>query len=218
MSPLGEVHALVGQNGSGKSTLIKILAGYHQPDPGDGEAWVNGSPLTLGDGSAAHAAGIRFVHQDLGLVGMLNAVDNLAITAGYQTGRGGRIRWRLEASRTREALAALGLRRPRHQGPGAQPAPGAAHRDRDRPRPGRMGERRQPADPRRADGHPPGRRRAAVVRRDPPAPRARRLDPLRVPSPRRGVRARRPGDSPARWCAQGDACRERTRPRSAWSS
>ena len=30
----GEVHALVGQNGSGKSTLIKILAGYHQPDPG----------------------------------------------------------------------------------------------------------------------------------------------------------------------------------------
>ena len=30
----GEVHALVGQNGSGKSTLIKILSGYHQPDPG----------------------------------------------------------------------------------------------------------------------------------------------------------------------------------------
>ena len=30
----GEVHALVGQNGSGKSTLIKVLAGFHQPDPG----------------------------------------------------------------------------------------------------------------------------------------------------------------------------------------
>ena len=30
----GEVDALVGQNGSGKSTLIKVLAGYHQPDPG----------------------------------------------------------------------------------------------------------------------------------------------------------------------------------------
>ena len=41
----GEVHALVGQNGSGKSTLIKILAGYHQPDPGDGQAWVDGRPL-----------------------------------------------------------------------------------------------------------------------------------------------------------------------------
>jgi ribose transport system ATP-binding protein len=105
----GEVHALVGQNGSGKSTLIKILAGYHQPDPGDGEAWVNGLPLALGNGSAASDAGIRFVHQDLGLVGMLNAIDNLAITAGYQTGRGGRIHWRQEASRTREALATLGL-------------------------------------------------------------------------------------------------------------
>lgn len=105
----GEVHALVGQNGSGKSTLIKILAGYHQPDPGDGQAWVNDEPLALGDGSAAHAAGIRFVHQDLGLVGMLNAIDNLAITAGYDTGFGGRIRWRQEAGRTREALARLGL-------------------------------------------------------------------------------------------------------------
>jgi ribose transport system ATP-binding protein len=30
----GEVHALVGHNGSGKSTLVKVLAGYHQPDPG----------------------------------------------------------------------------------------------------------------------------------------------------------------------------------------
>jgi len=29
----GEVHGLVGQNGSGKSTLIKLLSGYHQPDP-----------------------------------------------------------------------------------------------------------------------------------------------------------------------------------------
>ena len=30
----GEVHGLLGQNGSGKSTLIKILAGFHSPDPG----------------------------------------------------------------------------------------------------------------------------------------------------------------------------------------
>ncbi|MDQ2762481.1 MAG: ATP-binding cassette domain-containing protein, partial [Pseudomonadota bacterium] len=29
----GEVHGLLGQNGSGKSTLIKILAGFHEPDP-----------------------------------------------------------------------------------------------------------------------------------------------------------------------------------------
>ena len=31
----GEVLAIVGQNGSGKSTLVKLLAGIHQPDPGE---------------------------------------------------------------------------------------------------------------------------------------------------------------------------------------
>ena len=30
----GQAHALVGHNGSGKSTLIKVLSGYHSPDPG----------------------------------------------------------------------------------------------------------------------------------------------------------------------------------------
>jgi ribose transport system ATP-binding protein len=105
----GEVHALVGQNGSGKSTLIKVLAGYHQPDPDGAKAWVNGTQLTLGDGQAAVAAGIRFVHQDLGLIGLFNAVENIALTAGYQTGVGGRIRWGHETKRTREALDVLGL-------------------------------------------------------------------------------------------------------------
>ena len=103
----GTVHALVGQNGSGKSTLIKILAGFHQPDPG-ASAWVDGTPLTLGDGSAAGAAGIRFVHQDLGLVGSVSTVENLALTTGYRTGLGGRIHWRDERKAAKEALLALG--------------------------------------------------------------------------------------------------------------
>ena len=30
----GEIHGLLGENGSGKSTLIKVLSGYHEPDPG----------------------------------------------------------------------------------------------------------------------------------------------------------------------------------------
>src|SRR5438270_5570709 len=29
----GEIHGLVGENGSGKSTLVKLLCGYHAPDP-----------------------------------------------------------------------------------------------------------------------------------------------------------------------------------------
>jgi ribose transport system ATP-binding protein len=111
----GEVHALVGQNGSGKSTLIKILAGYHDPDPGS-DAMVTGERYELGDSHAAHAAGLRFVHQDLGLVPMLNAVDNLALGIGYVTGRGGRIRWRQQTALARQAIASIGyqvdVRRP----------------------------------------------------------------------------------------------------------
>ena len=105
----GTVHALVGQNGSGKSTLIKILAGFHQPDVGGGQAWINEQPLRLGDGEAAIAAGIRFVHQDLGLVGSMNAIENIALTAGYLTGAGRHIRWSDEEERTRRALDVVGL-------------------------------------------------------------------------------------------------------------
>jgi ribose transport system ATP-binding protein len=104
----GEVHALVGQNGSGKSTLIKVLAGYHQPDPG-AEAWANDEPLTLGDGASAANAGIRFVHQDLGLVGSLSTVENLALTNGYRTGPARRIMWKAEVHRAHEAMSFLGL-------------------------------------------------------------------------------------------------------------
>jgi len=78
----GEVHALLGQNGSGKSTLIKILAGYYQPDPG-ATATLNGSALNLGSSVEARAAGLRFIHQDLGLINELDAVDNFALGQRY---------------------------------------------------------------------------------------------------------------------------------------
>ena len=42
----GEVHGLLGSNGSGKSTLIKILSGFHTPEPG-GSVLVHGKPLPL---------------------------------------------------------------------------------------------------------------------------------------------------------------------------
>ena len=75
----GEIHALVGQNGSGKSTIVKILAGYHEPDDG-ATAEVAGVPFTLGSGSAALDAGLRFVHQDLGLVEAMTVSDNFRMT------------------------------------------------------------------------------------------------------------------------------------------
>ena len=103
----GEIRALVGENGSGKSTLIKILAGFHLPDEGSAE--VDGEPLPLGRGEASEALGLRFVHQDLGLVNNLDAVDNIALGVGYPSFRG-RIRWRQERKRTRAALADLGYK------------------------------------------------------------------------------------------------------------
>ncbi|MGH2937946.1 MAG: sugar ABC transporter ATP-binding protein [Solirubrobacterales bacterium] len=78
----GEVHALLGQNGSGKSTLIKVLAGFQRPERG-AKAWVDGEPFKLGEPGAAHAASLRFIHQDLALIGELNAVDNLALGESY---------------------------------------------------------------------------------------------------------------------------------------
>jgi ribose transport system ATP-binding protein len=101
------VHALVGHNGSGKSTLIKLLAGYHAPDQAN-VASSFGKPFGLGDHVAAARAGLRFVHQDLGLVEDLDTVDNLALGPGYPRRPGGTIRWREAARRGRAAMTALG--------------------------------------------------------------------------------------------------------------
>lgn len=77
----GEVHALVGQNGSGKSTLIKALAGYHAPDPG-ATVTVLGEEVDVRDLRDPRLRRLRFIHQDLGLVGTLTAVENLSLTVG----------------------------------------------------------------------------------------------------------------------------------------
>ncbi|GAA3942378.1 sugar ABC transporter ATP-binding protein [Actinomadura viridis] len=95
----GEVHCLLGQNGSGKSTLIKILAGYHSADPG-ATAVLNGTPMALGK-AAARERSVAFIHQDLGLVAELDAVDNLALGNRYAG------RWWLSGRRERRAAARL---------------------------------------------------------------------------------------------------------------
>jgi len=111
----GEIHALVGQNGSGKSTLIKVLAGYHQPDPGT-EILLAGKPVDLHDTIASRDAGFRFVHQDLGLVETLSAVENLMLGRELDTAFGGRIRWTAERRDAERRMKALGydfdVRRP----------------------------------------------------------------------------------------------------------
>jgi ribose transport system ATP-binding protein len=65
----GEVVALCGHNGSGKSTLAKVLSGFHHPDDGE---------LRLGEES--DRTDLHFIHQNLGLIGTLSAVENLGLT------------------------------------------------------------------------------------------------------------------------------------------
>lgn len=62
----GEVHGLVGENGAGKSTLIKILAGIYRAS--SGTLSIGGVPLSPVTPEAVHAAGLRFIHQELHLV------------------------------------------------------------------------------------------------------------------------------------------------------
>ena len=67
----GEVRALVGQNGCGKSTLIKILAGFHEPEPGtegvsgsvDPDAPITPEPTSVADATARIAMVTRWLRQ-----------------------------------------------------------------------------------------------------------------------------------------------------------
>jgi ribose transport system ATP-binding protein len=102
----GQITALLGANGSGKSTLIKILAGYHTPE-NKAEICVHGEQLPFGSPGASHAAGLRFIHQDLGLVDTLNVAENMTLSRA-----GDDLRWtshRRERREVRQLLAKYGL-------------------------------------------------------------------------------------------------------------
>lgn len=103
----GNIHALVGQNGCGKSTLIKILSGYHHPDPG-GRLAVGGRELSLPLTPTASAEeGFAFVHQDLGLGESLSVMENVCVGA-LVTNRWGRVRWKAMRRVVQQLLRDLG--------------------------------------------------------------------------------------------------------------
>jgi ribose transport system ATP-binding protein len=79
----GQVVALLGENGSGKSTLVKILAGYHVPEPG-GALLIAGQPVPLPVPPGGYRQiGLSFVFQDLGLAAGLRVTENLFV--GHRT-------------------------------------------------------------------------------------------------------------------------------------
>ena len=107
----GEVVALLGENGSGKSTLVKILSGYHEPEPG-GSLRMNGIdvplPVPLGQ---ARTVGLSFVYQDLGLAPELQVVENLFVGRRVTDGAGSfaRISWSAERERANEIFERYGV-------------------------------------------------------------------------------------------------------------
>lgn len=103
----GSVHALLGHNGCGKSTLVKVLAGVHTPDQGEG--LVDGKPLALGSTHDAERGGLRFVHQELGLIEEFGAADNVGFVLGHERNRLGGISWRQQTRKTQELLARFGV-------------------------------------------------------------------------------------------------------------
>lgn len=104
----GEIHGLLGSNGSGKSTLIKILSGFHTPEPG-GRVRVNGRDLPLpATGHRVRELGLAFVHQQLGLIPSLSVIENLRL-GSFADQNHWRIDWRAEEEQARQTFAGYGL-------------------------------------------------------------------------------------------------------------
>jgi simple sugar transport system ATP-binding protein len=61
-----EIVGLLGDNGAGKSTLVKILTGYHQPDPG-GKFYLKGQEVDHLTVARARDLGIEVVYQERAL-------------------------------------------------------------------------------------------------------------------------------------------------------
>lgn len=103
----GEVHGLLGQNGSGKSTFVKVLAGFHPPDPG-GRISIFGRqlPLPMRPG-AFRDFQIAFVHQHLGLVPTLTVLENMRVAS--VTERKPVINWRAERNAARATFDRFGI-------------------------------------------------------------------------------------------------------------
>ena len=100
----GRIHAVLGENGAGKSTLIKIVAGVVQPD--SGAIRLDGAERRFANPSAATAAGVVCIFQELSLMPDLSVADNISIASPPR--RFGLINARAQRRRAEELLAEVG--------------------------------------------------------------------------------------------------------------
>ena len=97
----GEIVGLLGDNGAGKSTLVKIVMGYHRPDPG-GEIVFEGKRIDDWSVSRARRLGIETVYQERALC------EKQPIWRNMFMGREPRTRWGLlDVKRMRQESSRL---------------------------------------------------------------------------------------------------------------
>ena len=96
-----EIVGLLGDNGAGKSTMVKILTGYHQPDPG-GEFYLKGKRVEHLTVARARDLGIEVVYQERALA------DKQSLWRNIFMGRELSDRWgRLDISNMRRETGKL---------------------------------------------------------------------------------------------------------------
>ena len=100
----GKIHAVLGENGAGKSTLIKIVAGVVRPDAGSMR--LDGAVVSFSNPSAANAAGVVCIFQELSLMPDLSVADNISIASPPR--RFGLIDARAQRRRAEALLAEIG--------------------------------------------------------------------------------------------------------------
>jgi simple sugar transport system ATP-binding protein len=96
-----EIVGLLGDNGAGKSTLVKIITGYHPPDPGGEILWKE-KRLDHLSVARAHELGIEVVYQERALADKQTLWRNIFM--GRELTRGGGV---LDVARMREETRKL---------------------------------------------------------------------------------------------------------------
>jgi ribose transport system ATP-binding protein len=105
----GEIHGLIGANGAGKSTLVKCITGVYPPDQG-GSIKVAGMPAPPNySPTIATEMGVRVVHQEAPVVGILTVAEVAGLQRGFPKFAGSFIRWRKLRRETEEILSRLNV-------------------------------------------------------------------------------------------------------------